>query len=386
MHVITGLEAVSGGPPKVLPEMCAALARRGHDVELVTTKWPGDAEPIAPAEAQRAGYRLRYFERRARTSVGVSAPVWRALREDIPACDVVEIHSLYLFPSLVAGHEARRRGVPYVVRPHGTLHPSQRSHHRGRKRLYDLAFERRQLNRAAGIHYTSEQERSYTEAAGIRAPAFVVPHGVDLPDLDDAPPRDHLVRRYPEWAGRQLVTYLGRLSRRKRPDVLIDAFARVRGDHPDAHLVIAGPDEEGLRAEYERQAATLGIADRCSFPGLVVGADKAALLRWSTVFVLPSEWENFGLSVAEAMTWSLPVVITPGVDLAEHVTESGGGLVVEPTAAGVAPALDRLLGDPDAARAMGARARERARTAFAWEAVAERLEAMYAAVTRGGRV
>src|SRR5262249_4179068 len=104
----------------------------------------------------------------------------------------------------------------------------------------------------------------------------------------------------------------GRLSWKKGLDRLLEAAAEV----PEAHVWIAGNDEDSTVPRLEKQAAGLGISQRIRFLGFVEGIEKRRLLARASVFVLPSQSENFGNAVLEAMAEGCPVVVSPTVGLA----------------------------------------------------------------------
>jgi glycosyltransferase involved in cell wall biosynthesis len=376
LHVIASLAPRYGGPSKVLPEMCRALAARGHDVEVFTTNIDGPSTlPVRVGVPQAlGGATVTYFAAHWPRSYKASLGLARALHDRVDSFDVVHIHSLYLFHTAATSLCARRRQVPYVIRPHGTLDPYHRARHRGRKAVQELLVERRNLDRAAGIHCTSLAEKSAIEPLRFRAPCFVVPLGVEVAEPEPTAASE-------EPAETALVTFLGRLTPKKGIDILLEAFAQIGSSRPDAHLVIAGPDDEGLGRRLHERARRLGLQSQVSLPGAVTGRAKDDLLRRSSVVVLPSRDENFGVSVVEAMAAGVPVVITSGVAIHHEVAEAGAGLVVSRTPASVAGAVLRLLDDPAWRRRLGERGRRLVETTFAWPGIAARLEEMYHAVT-----
>ena len=357
--------------------MCAALAERGHDVELYTTTIDGPRELDVPTgvPVETRGFSVTYSPPSRPRSYSTSPRLAVALRRRIGSFDVVHVHSLYLFHGAVAGFLARRARVPYVVRPHGTLDPYHRAARPRRKAVYDRFVERRNLDRAAAIHCTSLAEQRAVDALGFRAPSVVVPLGIHHEQLERSADPSALLRAHPELEGRTLVTALGRLTPKKGLDLLVDAFARLV--LPDAHLVIAGPDDEGLGTELRRLVAARGLDARVSLTGIVTGEAKVALLQRSAVFALPSEDENLGVALLEAMAAGVPVVTTRGVAVHEEVERAGAGLVVPRTVDDVARAVGALLDDPARREAMGASARLLVRTTFAWDRVAPVLERMY---------
>src|SRR6266516_6180386 len=390
LHVIASLAPRYGGPSATVPGLCRALTERGHAVEVYTTNIDGDGAMAVElgTPVLVGGVPVTHFAGHWPRSFSTSLGLAVALGRTIQVFDVVHVHSLYLFHTLVAGLLCRRYEIPYVVRPHGTLDPYHRARHPGRKAVYDRLFERRNLDRAAGIHCTSDTEREAVEHLGLRAPCFVIPHGIE-PFVRPSPrAAGELFERYPELAGRKLVTFVGRLTPKKGLDVLVEAFAAVAAADPRAQLVVAGPDDEGLGARARAQAASLRLTDRVSLLGLVTGETKAALLQQSSVFVLPSADENLGVGVFEAMASGLPVVVTPGVAPHAEIAAADGGVVVDRRPDAVAEAVAGLLSDLPRARRLGENGRRLVAERYSWQSAAEGLESMYfdaVARTRTGR-
>jgi glycosyltransferase involved in cell wall biosynthesis len=359
--------------------MATALIDRGHHVEIFTTDMDGSARLPVPIRERTdwRGVPTTFFSISRPRSYATSLSLGTALIQRIGDYDLVHIHSLYLFHSMVAGHYCRQFNIPYVVRPHGTLDPYHRRQHRLRKAVYDALIERKHLNAAAGIHYTSTLERDYANSLRIKARPFVVPLGVDAETLKRPMPPRTLLDIEPRLAGRMLVTFMGRLTQKKRLDLLINAFSILKSSRPSAHLVIAGPDDEGIGKRIQTRILELGLGDHVSLLGLVTGSTKTALLQQSNVFALPSNDENFAVAAAEAMAAGLPVVVTEGVALHREIDKARAGLVVPSTAAALATAIQSLLDDPALSSAMGRNGQALATSAFAWDRVAIELERMY---------
>ncbi|MDP2623982.1 MAG: glycosyltransferase, partial [Actinomycetota bacterium] len=228
---------------------------------------------------------------------------------------------------------------------------------------------------AAGIHYTTAAEQEHAERAGVQTRGFVVPLGVDAAEFSRPEPDTALPVGFPPEG--PVITFLGRLTEKKRIDVLLRAFAELVASGSDATLAVAGPDSEGLRGRLEAASAALGLEGRVMFPGMVLGTAKVAPLQRSDLFVLPSEDESFGVSVLEAMAAGVPVIVSPGVALHPVVTEYQAGLVAPTEAGALCRAMATILTDRDLAQQMGANGRSLAARQFSWESVGEGLEAMY---------
>jgi glycosyltransferase involved in cell wall biosynthesis len=379
LHVMSSLAPRYGGPPQVCLELCQELARRGERVSIYSTNMDGPGELDVPLTRSvwTNGVEVRYFPVQAPRSYAMSWPFARALRRAIPEQDIVHIHSLYVFPSTVAAYYCRRSAVPYLVRPHGSLDPYLFRRHRGRKWVYERLIEWRNLNRAAAIHYTAQEEEALVRPLGLRARGVIVPPGVHADRYAEGPSRAAFDEAWPETRGRRVILYLGRLNFKKGLDLLARAFGQLVRQREDVHLLLAGPDNEGYGATVRRWLEAEGVLQRCTFAGMLVGSRKLAALRNADVFALPSYTENFGVAVVEAMACGLPVVISNRVNIWREVAEAGAGIVVDCDAEEVRRALAALLDDPAGRQGMGKRARRLVRERFSWEAAGDRMVEAY---------
>lgn len=386
LHVIANLAPRYGGPSRACREMTVAVARRGHEVSIYTTNQDGPDELNVPIDhpIEEDGVVLHYFPIQTPRFWGASRPLAAGLKRAIPEADVVHIHSLYLFHDWVAGHYCRAAGVPYVVRPHGTLDPYIHGRHRGRKMIMEALFQNRMLACAAALHYTSEDEMRLAAPYACGAPGAVVPLGIDPADSETPPTPGAFRARHPEIGDRTILLFFGRLNFKKGLDVLAKAFAALARDRDDIHLVIAGPDD-GMRDKTTRWLREGGVLEKTTFTGMVLGDRKRALLGDADIFVLPSFSENFGIAVVEAMASGLPVVISDQVNIWREVEAAGAGRVAPPRADAFTRELTALLDDAPMRREMGAAGRRLAKDAFNSGRMAERLEALYETVAAGGR-
>ena len=373
LHVIGTLHPSYGGPAIACPELCEALVRRGHDVELFVTERSPDRDGSVADVVDRYGLKVTCFPIQFPGEYGLSVPLAKALWSRVEDFDVVHIHSLYRFHSAATALVCQRRSVPYIVSPHGSLDAYHWLQKRWKKAPYEFVVERRNLDRARVIHVTSSHERDGVEKLGVRASARVVPYGVRRPDgWDSMSEHGRAVR------DQGAVVFIGRLAVKKRIDILIAAFAILAAGDPTVSLLIAGPDEAGLEEELRSQAVRLNLSDRVRFLGAVYGEEKWKLLAEASMFVLPSEDESFGIAVAEAMAAGVPVIVSEGVALHGAIADAHAGLVVDRSADAVAEAMRRLLADQDLATSLGRRGQELADRLFGWDSVGGQMESLLA--------
>lgn len=376
LHVIPSLAARTGGPAVAAVEFARAAATEGVESVIYTTEaaYPAGTRKGRAVEegelVRRADdVQVRLFPLRRPYRLARSPELRRALRANIGDYDVVHIHSLYLAPQRDAGKAALCSGVPYVVSPHGALDPWLRRRGRLRKAVAGFLWQNRMLRRASALHFTSDDEAYLARSVAPGVPRKVVPLGVDFDEYQELPPPV-------SFGGSPVVLTLGRIAAKKGLDELIRAFAIASRRFADARLVIAGPDDEGLRPGLEALAAREGVAERVVFPGMLQGRDKLAALAAADVWALSSHTENFGIAVMEALAAGRPTVISPRVNLAGLIERSGAGIVSETRPETFAGALTYLLEDENRRAHYAEQGRSFARV-FDWHALAPRIARMY---------
>jgi glycosyltransferase involved in cell wall biosynthesis len=379
LHVVPSyLPAVRyGGPIYSVHGLAAAQAAQGHDVSVFTTNADGPGESNVPvgSPVDIDGVKVSYFAIGSPRRLFRAPAMKPALAKQVAGFDLVHLHSVFLWPTLVAARAAARAGVPYVLSPRGMLVGELiRAKSGAIKRAWLRLFERRTIRDAAAIHVTSGQEAKDFAEMGLTARHIVeLPNGVDPAPALGAPSAEVAEA---VGAGRYLL-YLGRLNWKKNLPALITAVAAV----PGLRLILAGNDEEGLSPALVATAEEVALTDRFTLIARSVdGADKEALFGGAAIFALPSLNENFGNTVLEAMVRRVPVVVSSGCGVAEVVREAGSGLVAAPDPGALAEAISALANDPAKAAAMGEAGRLAATERYGWGAVASRMVEAYRAL------
>ena len=286
--------------------------------------------------------------------------------------DLVHIHGLWRYPTVVGGRVLERLRIPYVVSPHGLLMPEARGRHSLRKSIALRLGEARTLRRAELIMADGAREAEALRGFDPTLRSIVVPLAVDT---DIFRPSGELRL---DGARRHELLSVSRLHPIKRLVELVLAFGQVASRHPDWDLLLAGPeDDTGYRRQIEASASSFGLSSRVRLLGRLEGDALVARYRSADAFVLPSTSESSGLSLVEAMAVGVPVIATTGTPWEQIATERSGWWV-DPGVDALASALeDAMSASPETRREMGDNGRNLALREFSLDALRARLLLAY---------
>jgi len=367
-----------GGIPRLAHSLTRGLARRGHHVTVCTTDACDDTTRVPSGDRQVDGVEWRVFpnlSNRLAYHLQLFLPhgLGDYLRRHAGTFDVAHLHACRNLPGALAAHHLRRTGVPYVLAPNGTAPRIERR--LLAKQAFDVLAGRRILAGAARVLAVSDAERRQLATLGVAGRAIrVIPNPVDLDEFTSPVTPGAFRRRFALPSG-PLVLFLGKLTPRKRLDVLARGFARLR--RSDASLVIAGNDM-GAGVAARSLVRTLGLERRTFFTGLLRAEQRLEALADADVLVYPSQHEIFGLVPLEALLCGTPVIVADDSGCGEVVRSIGGGQVVPlGDAETLARAIDRVLEAPPAWRAAAIDAAARVRAAYGDDVVCAQIETLY---------
>ena len=377
----------TGGVTRVVYEIATREAGLGHQVSVFTTDWGiprGHPRRGNPADLE--GVSVRYFrnlsEVLARNKIILPLLAPATLRREVAGFDVVHIHEHRTLLAAAAAHYARKAGVPYIVQPHGSLPFGI-----GKARLYGLFYlvaGRAIIEGASRLVASNDFEAGQFAGAGIPAGRCeIIPNGIDTAACVPPPGGETFRAAYGIPASGKVVLYLGRLNPIKGIDILIRAFSSVAAERGDVRLVIAGPDD-GYLAGIQRLVGDPGLAGRVLVTGPLPERMKFLALRDADLFVLPSRYDNFPVTVLEALACGTPALITSHCGLAGMVREAGGP-VADGDEASISAGIRLLLGDEAAAEAYAAKAREILARDFDWGGIIPRYLDLYRRCMEGGK-
>jgi len=300
----------------------------------------------------------------------LSSSKLRGILRDSDA-DLLHVHGIWLDRQWAALQWQKRTGKPVVISPRGMLDPWAVRNSAWKKKLVGWLFANESLRRATCIHALCQSEAESIRAYGLKPPIALIPNGVQLPEIGDSGQRT-------EGGGqkeKKQLLFLGRIHPKKGLAELLQAWVKTR--MPDWELLVAGWDDGGHEQGLKKLADELGVGDSVSFVGAQYGDGKDALLRSADAFVLPSFSEGLPMSVLEAWSYGLPVMMTDFCNIPAGFN-AGAALRVEPNAESIAQGLAKLgsMSDADLS-AMGGNGRELVEENFTWDKIAQDMKAVY---------
>ncbi|HKG78650.1 MAG TPA: glycosyltransferase, partial [Pyrinomonadaceae bacterium] len=293
---------------------------------------------------------------------------------------LAHIHAVFNHSSVAAAHVCLKAGVPYVVRPLGTLDPWSMTQKAFRKRVFWQVSGKGMLRRAAAVHYTTEAEKLATEGLFGLNHGKVIALGIETKSSTSLS-RDQLAHHFPSLASDPYVLVLSRLHPKKGLDVLIDAFLSLPEKFAHWRLVLAGDGPADHVLKLQAKAAS---SDRVLFTGWLDGEKKDAVLSCASLLALPSYQENFGLCVIEALSHSVPVLLSPHVNLAEEIVLANAGWIATVNKDALALRFVEALDDEGELVRRGRAGKELSQK-YSWDSAAKGLTELYrSVVTNGG--
>jgi glycosyltransferase involved in cell wall biosynthesis len=369
-----------GGPVRVVHQNGQELVRRGHHITVYCTNLLNKREKMGNQTfaTTRDGMRIVYFDTlRLRWWPGTLGPFWLPdlppyLKRELENFDLVHLNGYRTAMTLATARAARRAGIPVVVQPHGTLPVIINSFIL--KRVYDRLLGAKELEGIHALIALQDTERQQALAHGVPEERIVIiPNGIDVKEREAVPEKGSFRRRFGLDPKTPLILFLGRISKIKGTDMLIEAFARLQ--HVDAQLVIAGPDDGQLAAVREA-INKQSLNGKVKLTGLLSGNDGLSALKDADLFVLPSRSDAFPFVILEACLMGTPMLITDRCQIADIVRDRVAD-VVPFDAAEFARAMERLLIDKERLWRYRENTRDLLEKSFSLRAVVDRLESVY---------
>lgn len=364
LSFITSLSLDKGGPSRSVPMMTKGLSEAGVDVTLMTFR----SDDLNIHSLEGTGVNLELI------NDGLNSGEIENLFEE-EHYDLVQMQSLWDLEYRKVARICRRRHIPYIMTPRGMLEPWSLSQKKWKKKAAMALYQRRDLNQAACIYTTSVLEADHIRKIGIKAPCSIIPNGIDT--------SNYPCRQDTSIVKKQ-VLFLSRIHPKKGIEVLLAAWKRIIDAHPGWSLLIVGNGEEGYIQSLEERVKGLSLSDSVRISPPVFGEEKITLYQRSSLFVLPSYSENFGMVIAEAMSCGVPIITTDNTPW-ELLNETNTGWCISLSEDNLVKTLDKALSlDAHTLYHMGQKGSKEAYERFDYHSVAKKNVELYSWILEGG--
>ena len=371
LQTISGFGAHSGGTSTCTYDLISALHAERGVVDLLTLSSKDPTDRLMGMGEEW----IHALPNDAITPFGYSANMKRWMEGKMGEYDILHANGLWMYANHITCAMARKYGKPYVITPHGMLYPAALRRSYWKKWPFLKLFFHKDIMHASCLHATCKQEMEHIREFGYRGPVAIIPNPMVLP----APPS---AKRSPK--AKKAFGFLGRLHPRKKVENLFYGVELLKERQQECELWIMGgglPEYEAfLKAEVQR----LGLRN-VRFLGFVSGQDKYEKLALLSTLFVPSDFENFGMIVTEALSVGTPVMASLGTPW-EELNNQHCGWWCDRTPENIAKVMRQVLDMPALELdAMGERGKAMAKANFAAEEVARKMMQLYSWLLDGGQ-
>lgn len=366
----TSIDKKGGGPSRSVPILARGLSLNGVETTLLT----GRSDEMNSHLIDGSLVSLKIFEHDITN---------KKLEQILLEGNFDVIHGQNLWAPLYnrMAKIARKHNIPYMVTPRGCLEPwaykGQGLIRNLKKKIAMLLYQKEDLQKASCILATAKMEADNIRALGITAPIAIIPNGIDISEYKCRTLEDKIKVK-------KQILFLSRIHEKKGIEFLISVWEQLQRQYPDWNVVIAGNGEEAYIQQLKALITSKGLQNCVEIIPPVFGEDKHKLYCESSLFVLPTYSENFGMVVAEAMSCGVPVITTNGTPWQELNEKHLGwciDLSLENLANTISAAID--LGQ-DKLFELGQRCSKHIHNTYQYTEVAAKNKAVYEWIVNGG--
>ena len=295
LHSIPSVLRTSAGPSYSVLRLCDYLALN-NDVSLISSD--------EVSEKFKHDFIKTFPTILGLKKLGVSLKMQKWIANNLKNhnFDIVHSHSLWMMQNIYPSWESKKYRIPVVISPRGTLSPEAFKSGSIVKSLFWPLIQKPVLRDSTIFHATSNQEKNDIRELGFKQPIAVVPNGIDLPEIKKIKKDNKPLKK---------LLFLGRIHPIKGIHNLLMAWQEIQNIHQNWTLEIVGPDNYNYLSELNRIAKKLQLK-RVAFSKEIHGEEKNMKYQSADLFILPSHSENFGVSVAEALSNGIPCVVSKG--------------------------------------------------------------------------
>jgi glycosyltransferase involved in cell wall biosynthesis len=314
LHIIENLDNSYGGPAKSVPLLVKYLNKLGIKNKIFTVQVNTNEENSVLDENDIDVLKVPI---EGIGKIKYSSILEHSIVQEITKDTIVHTHTVWTYPTYIGYKIAKKYNLPLVVSVRGTMYEWALNQSKYIKKFAMWLFQKDMLNFADAIHVTEEGEIKALQNIGINNNFILIPNGIELDNKFSSLSQDILdAINYDK--DKRYIIFLGRIVHNKGLHYLISSYKILKDKYKDVEILVVGGVED---REYFNQ---LNKIKGIHFLGMQDGIEKHTLFSISSLFVLPSKTENFGMSIAEAMSYKIPVITTTGTPWQELEEKNAG--------------------------------------------------------------
>lgn len=369
----------AGGVTRVVYEISKSLVNEGNEVTVYTTdgfksRLKIIKNKVVDVDGINTYYFRNLFNYLSKNNITIPYYLPFIAVKEIKNFDIIHIHEHRTLLAVVVSYYAKKYNIPYIVQAHGSVLPFFQKQEL--KKVFDIIFGNSMLHDASKVIALTKTEAEQYKKMGVDGDKIeIVPNGIDLSKYRNLPDKGIFRKKYGIQHNEKMVLYLGRIHRIKGVDLLVEAFSELVNKMEGVKLVIAGPDD-GFLPTLKAKIEELNIGDRIVFIGPLYGRDKLEAYIDADVYVLPSVYETFPVTVLEACACGVPVIITDRCGIADFI-DGKVGYVVKYDKYILQDTIFKVFYDEKLIRKFGVMGRDMVKENFNWIDLVGRLELIY---------
>lgn len=378
-----------GGTAKTLYDLSRTLVKKGHEVTVLTTDLYNVNKRVDhyhDREVDLDGIKVIYFSNLSNTlayKYHLFLPVkfFEYLPKNIKKYDIVHFHEIYTFMHLWAAFLARRNNIPYIITTHGTMMLKKEEGRVARKNLFYYLGGKKLLDSASGIIALTKDEKRLFIRLGLKEKNIkIIPNGLNINLYIKSKDTDKFKKKYNIPDKDRILLFLGRIHRKKGIDLLIDSLVHLKKKFTNLILVIAGPiEDKNYYHKLIQQISDNKLEDCVFFTGALTEEDKECAYKTSDIFVLTSHAEGLPVSILEAASAGLPLLVSKYCGIPE-VAAYKAGLVVDTKTSDIVSGVEKILSYDKYRSYFGRSGQKMVREKFSLEKTAADTEKLYKSI------
>lgn len=336
IHIIENLDDSYGGPAKSVPMLVKYLDALGVQNKIFTVQvYANEKNDVV----HNSAVEVIKVPLVGHKKIKYAPLLEKKILNELTADTLIHVHMPWSYPAYLGYKIAKKFHLPLVVSTRGTMYKWALNQSKYIKKLAWFLFQKTMLQTANAIHVTEKNEITSVHELGIDTNFILIPNGIELEqrycELNQA-----LLDEIAYDPSKRYILFLGRIVHNKGLHYLLNSFNKLSDRYNDIELLIVG------NVEDRNYFNTLHIEHKTHVLGIREGIDKHTLFSIASLFVLPSRSENFGLAIAEAMSYKIPVITTTGTPW-EELEQHDAGWWIQLTQENLDKAMEEALSSRD---------------------------------------